>query len=501
MKQIIERVQQTKVYELLSLTPLEAAPKLSAQLNNTITIKREDLQPVFSFKCRGAYNKIANLSPEQQQQGVITASAGNHAQGVALACQKLKLNATIVIPQTTPSIKVDKVRSYGANAVLVGDSYDDAHAHAMKLVSETGMTFIHPFDDDDVIAGQATIATEIMDQHDGMPDYIFVAVGGGGLIAGITAVIKTQYPQVKIIGVEPEDSNCLTQALAANERVVLDRVGIFADGVAVKQIGKRPFEIVNGQIDAMVCVSTDEICAGIKDIFDETRSIVEPAGALSIAGAKKYISRHNLTDKKIVTINCGANTNFDRLRHIAERAEIGELKEALFAVTIPEEPGSFKTFCQLLGKETVTEFNYRYADSKNAHIFVGVGLQGGDAQQRAIFDRLSAHFDVIDLTDNELAKLHVRHMVGGKTEMITDERLLRFQFPERPGALLEFLNSLGQNWNISLFHYRNHGAAYGRVLAGLQVPEQDLKKLTVALDELGYWYQDETDNPAFNLFL
>jgi threonine dehydratase len=498
----LERILRARVYDVAVETPLERAPRLSARVGNHVLIKREDLQPVFSFKLRGAYNKIAQLSLEDQRRGVIAASAGNHAQGVALAAQRLGIRAVIVMPTTTPSIKVEAVRGFGGEAVLVGDTYDDALTHARKLEQSEGLTFVHPYDDPDVIAGQGTVGMEILRQHRGPVDAIFVPVGGGGLLAGIAAYVKTLYPQVKIIGVEPDDAACLRAALDAGERVRLPQVGIFADGVAVRQIGEETFRVARQFVDDVIVVDADAICAAIKDIFDDTRSIAEPAGALGVAGLKAYVERENLKDQTLVAIDSGANMNFDRLRHVAERAELGEQREALFAVTIPERPGAFKEFCQVLGRLPVTEFNYRYGREDEAHIFVGVGLSAGRAQRKEIHERLTqARLAVVDMTHNEMAKLHVRFMVGGRAPAANHERLLRFEFPERPGALMQFLTKLGGRWNISLFHYRNHGAAFGRVLCGLQVPAPDEAEFQRFLDDLGYPYIDETSNPAYPLFL
>jgi threonine dehydratase len=496
----LERILKARVYDVAIESPLEHIPRLSARTGNRILIKREDLQPVFSFKLRGAYNKIAQLSEEERARGVITASAGNHAQGVALAAQRLGIHARIVMPTTTPMIKVNAVRGYGGEAILIGDSYDDALAYAKQLQAEHGYTFVHPYDDPDVIAGQGTIAVEILRQHPEPIHAIFVPVGGGGLLAGIAAYVKHLYPEIKVIGVEASDSACLRAALDAGERVPLSHVGLFADGVAVKLIGEETFRVAKACVDDVITVDTDAICAAIKDIFDDTRSIAEPAGALSIAGLKAYAQREGLQGQTLIAIDSGANMNFDRLRHVAERAELGEQREALFAVTIPERAGAFKTFCQTLGKLPVTEFNYRYGHAEEAHIFVGVGLNHGAKQRQEILDRLSAaDFSVVDMTQNEMAKLHVRFMVGGRA-IPSDERLFRFEFPERPGALLQFLTKMGGRWNISLFHYRNHGAAFGRVLCGIQVPASDTDEFQRFLDDLGYPYLDETKNPAFSLF-
>lgn len=497
----IERILRSRVYDVAEETPLNIAPRLSKRLGNRVSLKREDLQPVFSFKLRGAYNKIAGLSAEERERGVIAASAGNHAQGVAISANRLGIRALIVMPQTTPVIKVDAVRSYGARAVLFGDSYDEAYEHSRQLARQKGMTFIHPFDDADVIAGQGTIGMEILRQHGGPPNAIFIPVGGGGLIAGIGAYVKFVFPGVKIIGVEPEDAPTLQRALACKRRVVLKQVGIFADGVAVRQIGKESFRIAREVVDEVILVSTDEICAAIKDVFDDTRTVAEPAGALSVAGLKRYVAREGAKDQSLVAIESGANINFDRLRHVAERAELGERREALLAAEIPEEPGSFLRFCRALGRRNITEFNYRYADAVNAHVFAGVELSEGERERKGLVDHLQQKgYRVVDLTDNETAKLHIRYMVGGHSPSLHDESLYRFQFPERPGALLSFLSELGKRWNISLFHYRNHGAAYGRVLMGIQISTKEKHEFRRFLSELGYAVEEETDNVAYRLF-
>ncbi len=502
LNKYVEKIENSSVYDVAIKTPLDAMPALSKRLHNEILLKREDLQPVFSFKLRGAYNKLASLPQDRLQKGVITASAGNHAQGLALAAQKKGIEALIVMPTTTPAIKVNSVRENGAQIILHGDTYDEAYEHAHQLASERHMTFVHPFDDEDVIAGQGTVAMEILQQTTRPIDAIFVPVGGGGLIAGVAAYFKAKSPTTRVIGVEPEDAPSMHHALAKNDRVVLDQVGIFADGVAVRQVGAEPFRVAQHYVDEIILVTTDEICAGIKDIFDDTRSIAEPAGALAVAGLKKYVAREKAHDQQLVAIDSGANINFDRLRHVAERAEVGEQREALFAVTIPEQAGSFLKFCELIGKRSITEFNYRYADERNAHIFVGIELSRGAKEKNALIDRLThGDYDVTDITDNETAKMHIRHMVGGHAESINDEVLFRFQFPERPGALLKFLTHIGQHWNISLFHYRNHGAAYGRVLVGLQAHASEHLKLMEYFDSLGYDYWKEDDNPAYRLFL
>ncbi len=500
----LERILKARVYDVAVETPLDMATRLSKRIGNTVLLKREDLQPVFSFKLRGAYNKIAHLSDAVASRGVICASAGNHAQGVALSAKRRGIRAVIVMPKTTPSIKVQAVKDLGGEAVLHGDDFDQAYEHATQLAREQQLTFVHPFDDPDVIAGQGTVGMEILRQHAGEDiDAIFVAVGGGGLIAGIAAYVKQLFPRIRIIGVEPEDADAMYRSLHENKRVTLDRVGIFADGVAVKRVGEEPFRLAQQYVDEVILVNTDEICAAIQDIFEENRTIVEPAGALSVAGIKKFIAREHWKDKTVVGINCGANINFDRLRHVAERADIGAQREALFAVEIPEQPGSFLKFCEAIGQRNITEFNYRYsASSEHANIFVGMGLSEGRKERDQLLQSLkAADYKVVDMTDNEMAKLHVRFMVGGHANGIANERLLRFEFPERPGALLKFLKAIGAQWNISLFHYRNHGSDYGRVLAGVQVPNTQLEDLRLHLKELKYPYTDETDNPAYKLFL
>ncbi len=497
----IERILTARVYEVAHETPLERATLLSGRLGNEIWLKREDEQPVFSFKCRGAYNKMARLTPAELKRGVIAASAGNHAQGVALAAQRLRTRAVIVMPRTTPSIKVNAVRALGGQVVLHGDNYDAACVHARRLGRARRLSFIHPYDDPEVIAGQGTIGAEILKQHPQALDAVFVPVGGGGLIAGIAAYIKQLRPAVRIIGVEPEDADAMARSLKAGRRVTLPHVGIFADGVAVRQVGRETFRLCRRFVDEMVIVSNDEICAAIKDIFEDRRSVLEPAGALAYAGLKRYVARKHLRDRQLIAICSGANVNFDRLRHVAERAEIGERREAIFAVTIPERAGALKRFCTILGDHAITEFNYRLADPKNAHIFVGLQVgHAGDTGKLA--RRLRAHgYPTLDMSDNEMAKLHIRHMVGGRAPHAHDEILYRFEFPERPGALMNFLDKMGASWNISLFHYRSHGADFGRVLVGMQVPRREQKKLRGFLDRLGYEYVDETRNPAYRLFL
>jgi len=498
----VERILRSKVYELARETPLDSMPILSARLDNTVLLKREDLQPVFSFKLRGAHNKISKLDETARARGVVCASAGNHAQGVAMSAQHLGLRAVIVMPVTTPAIKIDAVRRLGGEIVLHGMSVDEAREHAEEFARSEQMTFVHPYDDPDVIAGQGTIAMEILRQHSEAIDAIFVAVGGGGLIAGIAAYVKSIWPHIKIIGVEPDDAACMHDALKAGHPVKLNHVGLFADGVAVAQVGDEPFRIAQKCVDEVILVSTDEICAAVKDIYDDTRSIAEPAGALGVAGLKAYVAREKSHGKTFVTLDCGANVNFDRLRHISERADIGEQKEALLAVTIPERIGSFRKFCQVVGKRSVTEFNYRYSDRDDAHIFVGVELRNGVQDKIDLIRELDSEgYPTVDMTDNELAKLHVRYMVGGRAQAINSERLYRFEFPERPGALLNFLDNMGEGWNISLFHYRNHGNAYGRVLVGMQVPEGEDDKFQAFLRDVGYPSTDETVNPVYDLFL
>ena len=505
----IKRILDSRVYDVAIETPIDEARRLSARFDNRILLKREDLQPIFSFKLRGAYNKMAGLTAAERARGVITASAGNHAQGVALAAERMKIKATIVMPRTTPEIKVSAVRSRGAKVVLHGDAYDDAAKHARKLEKEKQLCYVHPYDDPDVIAGQGTIGMEILRQISSGLDAVFVPCGGGGLLAGVAAYIKYVRPQVKVIGVEPEDAACLYEAMKAGRRVVLPQVGLFADGVAVAQIGKENFRVIRQTVDEVITANTDEMCAAIKDIFDDTRSIAEPAGALALAGLKKYIAREGLRDRTLLAIDSGANTNFDRLRHISERTETGEKREAVFSVTIPEVPGSFRAFCGAIGRgRGITEFNYRYAHDGVANIFVGVQVTpGGDDRQMLVQDLHQKGYPVVDLTDNEMAKLHVRYMVGGHAPVAgLEEIVYRFEFPERPGALLNFLNALDPGWNISMFHYRNHGAAFARVLAGFQVPPGAREALagffarTLESNSI-YSYWDETDNPAYRLFL
>jgi threonine dehydratase len=501
LTQYIERILRARVYDVAIESPLDPARALSQRLGNTLYLKREDLQPVFSFKLRGAYNKIAGLADEARRAGVIAASAGNHAQGVALAARKLGIRALIVMPSTTPAIKIAAVRNLGAETVLHGDSYDDAYEHAQVLAAERKLTFVHPYDDPEVIAGQGTVGMEILRQHHGPIHAIFVPVGGGGLIAGIAAYVKFVRPEIKVIGVEPDDADCLGRALKAGRRVALKHVGLFADGVAVKQAGKNTFQIAHRYVDGVVTVNTDEICAAIKDIFDDTRSVAEPAGALGVAGAKKYAETAGISGETLVAVVSGANVNFDRLRHVAERAQVGERGELLMAVTLPERPGSFLDFCRALGRRGVTEFNYRYSDGESAHVFVGVQTGGSGRDGEMLLAELREQgYEVLNMAGNELAVEHIRYMVGGRAPTVRDELVYSFEFPERPGALLGFLAAMSGRWNISLFHYRNHGAAFGRVLMGIQVPKAERKAFRQLLDEVGLEYRDETQNPAYRLF-
>ncbi len=502
----LRKILTSRVYDVAIETPLEFAPNLSERTGNRIYFKREDMQSVFSFKLRGAYNKMAHLTPAQLKRGVICASAGNHAQGVALSARTLGCRAVIVMPTTTPQVKVDAVRARGGEVVLAGDSYSDAYQHALKLEKKEKLTFVHPFDDPDVIAGQGTIAMEILRQHAGPIHAVFVAIGGGGLVAGVGAYIKAVRPDIKVIGVQTTDSDAMARSLKAGRRVALNDVGLFSDGTAVKLVGEETFRLAKQVVDEIILVDTDDVCAAIKDVFTDTRSILEPAGALAIAGAKAYVERAEKSRKPVrgetlVAIACGANMNFDRLRFVAERAQIGEAHEAVFAVTIPEERGSFKRFCQLVGARAVTEFNYRISDEKKAHVFVGLQVANRDEP-----GKISKHFEkqgfkTIDLTHDELAKLHIRHLVGGKSALAHDEILYRFEFPERPGALMRFLDSMAPNWNISLFHYRSQGGDVGRVLVGLQVPKKEMKAFRAFLSTLGYRAWDESENPAYKLFL
>jgi threonine dehydratase len=498
---LLREILTSRVYDVARETPLDTGWRLSRRVSNTVLLKREDLQPVFSFKLRGAYNRMASLSEAERAHGVIAASAGNHSQGVAYSARHLGMRAVIVMPQTTPEIKVEAVRDMGAEVVLAGDSYPEAQAHCDQLQAEMGLTPIHPFDDSSVIAGQGTIGDEILRHAQGEIFAVFVPVGGGGLIAGIAAYIKTLKPSVRIIGVEPFEADAMYRSLLAGRRVSLDQVGIFADGVAVREVGELTFSLVQQTVDEIVRVSNDEICAAIKDIFDDTRSIMEPAGALGVAGLKRYVEREAIRDRRLVAVLSGANMNFDRLRFVAERAELGEAREALFAVTIPERPGAFREFCAAMGRRVITEFNYRLSGRDRAHIFVGISTQSRqDAGDLAC--RLRAlGYETVDLTDNEMAKLHVRHMVGGRAAGVENERLCRFEFPERPGALMQFLDKLGGRWNISLFHYRNHGADFGRVLAAFEVPDQEVDAFHGFLEILGYRYLPEPQNVAYQFFL
>ena len=498
----LESILKARVYDVAIESPLEAAPRLSRRLRNSVLFKREDLQPVFSFKLRGAYNKIAHLSQTASQRGVICASAGNHAQGVALAARHRGIPAVIVMPLTTPHIKVQAVMDLGAEVLLHGDDFEQAHEKALALERQRNLIFIHPFDDPDVIAGQGTIGMEILRQRPGDIDAIFVPVGGGGLIAGIGAYVKSLYPRIKIVGVEPEDAAAMHDSLKLRERVTLERVGIFADGVAVRRVGEETFRLARQYVDEVVLVSTDQICAAIQDIFEDTRAIAEPAGALAVAGIKSYVAREDLRDATLIAVQSGANMNFDRLRHVAERGDIGAQREALMAVEIPEQPGSFLKFCEVLGSRNVTEFNYRYESAERAQIFMGLALSQGRAERDAVLRSIAdGGYPVVDMTDNEMAKLHVRYMVGGHARDIANELLFRFEFPERPGALLKFLRAVGSRWNISLFHYRNYGSDYGRVLAGIQVPAKERAELATHLEDLSYAYVEETNNPAYKVFL
>lgn len=499
----LERIVRARVYDVAVETPLELAPALSARTHNRILLKREDLQPVFSFKLRGAYNKMAQLSPAVLKRGVICASAGNHAQGVAYSAQKMGVRAIIVMPETAPSIKVDAVAARGAEVVLAGESFTDAYLHARELEKSERLAFVHPFDDPDVIAGQGTIGLEIFRAHSGPLHAVFCPVGGGGLLAGVAACLKRLRPETKIIGVETFDADAMTRSLASGHSVPLDQVGLFSDGTAVKEIGNETLRLASEYVDEMISVNTDAICAAIKDVFEDTRVIPEPAGALAIAGAKAWLAQHRLRDKTVLAICSGANMNFDRLRFVAERAEVGEQREAVLAVTIPERPGAFRILCGLLGKRNVTEFSYRYADPSTAHVFVGVSIHRR-ADATRLLEHLSAHgFPAVDLTDDDIAKSHIRYMVGGRAPsgIVRDERLYRFSFPERPGALLHFLNQMQPEWNISLFHYRNHGADYSHALVGLQVPDADIARLHTVLDAIGYEYTDESGHPTYRLFL
>ena len=497
----VEKVLAAKVYDVARKTPLEYAPIISNQLSNRVLLKREDLQPVFSFKLRGAYNKMAHLPKEALERGVIAASAGNHAQGVALAAQKMGCRAVIVMPTTTPLIKINAVKNRGAEVVLMGDSYSDAYMHALELEKSKNLTFVHPYDDPHVIAGQGTIGLEILHDHPEPIHAIFCAIGGGGLISGVAAYIKQIRPEIRIIGVEAEDADAMAQSMQAGKRVTLEQVGLFADGAAVKQVGVETFRLCQQYVDEVIVVDNDVICGAIKDVFEDTRSILEPAGALSVAGIKEYVKRHNIKGETLIAVASGANINFNSLRFVAERAEVGEKREAVMAVSIPEEPGSFKKFCRLLGGRSITEFNYRYSDPGMAHIYVGIAVHD-PAESGRLVEMLKQHgLPALDLTDNEVAKLHLRHLVGGHAPQAEHEKVYRFEFPERPGALMNFLDTMGHDWNISLFHYRNHGADYGRVFIGLQVPPEDNRDFAAFLANLGYPYWEESENPAYKLFL
>ncbi len=497
----VRKILTARVYDVARETPLEFAPLLSRRLGNRVWLKREDEQPIFSFKCRGAYNKMVSLPPEALRRGVVAASAGNHGQGVALAAARLRTRAVIVMPRTTPRIKVEAVRNLGGRVVLHGDNYDEAYEHAVTLGRAGRLSFVHPYDDPEVIAGQGTIGFEILKQHTGALDALFVPVGGGGLIAGIAVYVKHLRPEVKVIGVEPEDADAMARSLVAGRRVRLDHVGVFADGVTVRQPGKEPFRLARRFVDEVVVVGNDEICAAIKDIFEDHRLVLEPAGALAFAGCKRYVERERLRNAALIAIASGANVNFDRLRHVSERAEIGERREAILAVTIPERAGSLRKFCAVIGNHNITEFNYRYDDPRNAHLFVGLEVSDAKELRRLVRSLRANGYATLDMTDNEMAKLHIRHLVGGRAPNAMHEILYRFEFPERPGALRSFLTKMGQTWNISLFHYRNHGADFGRVLVGMQVPPREARQFQRFLDSLGYEYVEETNNPAYRLFL
>jgi threonine dehydratase len=497
----LKRILTARVYDVARETALEPARSLSRRLSNQVLLKREDQQPVFSFKLRGAYNKMVRLPPDALQRGVICASAGNHAQGVALSAKRLNCRAVVVMPVTTPKLKVDAVAALGGEVLLHGDSYSDAYQHALQVQQAQGLTFVHPFDDPDVIAGQGTVAMEILRQHQGPLDAVFVAIGGGGLISGVAAYIKAVRPEVRVIGVQMADSDAMLRSVQAGKRVQLGDVGLFSDGTAVKLVGEETFRVARALVDDYVTVDTDAVCAAIKDVFQDTRSILEPAGALGVAAIKQYVARHKLKGQTLVAITCGANMNFDRLRFVAERAEFGEQREALFAVTIPEERGSFKRFCELIGPRSVTEFNYRISDERVAHVFVGLAIQRRDEAERIERQFVRLGFATVNLTDDELAKEHVRHMVGGRSALAYDERLFRFEFPERPGALMRFLAAMHPGWNISLFHYRNQGADYGRILVGIQVPRGDEGGFDEFLHSLAYPFVEETGNPVYGLFL
>lgn len=497
----LKRILTSRVYDVADETSLELAPGVSARIGNTVLLKREDTQPVFSFKVRGAYNKMARLSPAELKRGVIAASAGNHAQGVALSASKLGCRAIIVMPVTAPQVKVDAVKAMGGEVVLAGESFTDAYEHAKELEKQEKLTFVHPFDDPDVIAGQGTVGMEILRQHSGHIDAVFVPIGGGGLIAGVAVYIKQLRPEIKIIGVQTVDSDAMARSVKAGKRVTLSDVGLFSDGTAVKLVGSETFRLTQQYVDDFVLVDTDALCAGVKDVFQDTRSVLEPAGALAVAGAKRYAALHKWKGKTLVAITSGANMNFDRLRFVAERADVGEAREALFALTLPEARGSFLKLCAAVGKRSVTEFNYRISDADQAHVFVGLQIKSAAETDRIADNFRKKGFPTLDLTGNEMAKTHLRYMVGGHSEMAHHEVLYRFEFPERPGALMRFLGAMSPDWNISLFHYRNQGDDYARVLVGLQVPPSDKKSFKAFLDGLGYPYINESDNPAYSLFL
>ena len=499
----IDKIRNADVYDVAAQTPLTYAPTLSDRLGCDVRLKREDLQPIFSFKCRGAYNKMASLSDEERARGVVAASAGNHAQGVALAAQKLGVQATIVMPITTPSIKVDAVKRRGANVVLQGDAFDQASDYANRLVEERGATYLHPFDDPAVIAGQGTVGLEVTRQSSRPADYVFIPCGGGGLLSGMAVFLKHTWPDVKVIGVEPADAACALSARQAGKRVTLSEVGLFADGCAVAQVGEETHRIIEQYVDDIVTATTDEMCAAVKDIFDDTRAIAEPAGALAIAGMKTYLSTHQVANASVIAVLSGANTNFDRLRYISERTDIGERREAILSVTIPEVPGAFKAFCSTIGKRNITEFNYRGTDEQTASVFVGLTVAPQSDDVDELVQKLEDQgYSAADLTDNEMAKLHVRHMIGGKITLNeTEERVFRVEFPERPGALMKFLDALGADFNISMFHYRNHGAAYGRILVGFTDSDEGRSELTARLDQIGFRYWEETNNPAYQAYL
>lgn len=497
----LKRILTSKVYDVAVESPLEAAPLLSQRISNTVMLKREDTQPVFSFKLRGAYNKMANLPPAALARGVIAASAGNHAQGVALAASRLGCRAVIVMPTTSPQLKIDAVRRLGGEVVLAGESFTDAYLHSQTLQKQQKLTFVHPFDDPDVIAGQGTVGMEILRQHPGPIEAVFVAIGGGGLIAGVATYIKQLRPDIKVIGVQTEDSDAMVRSVRAGRRVRLNDVGLFSDGTAVKQVGAETFKLTRKYVDDFVVVNTDAISAAIKDVFQDTRSVLEPAGALALAGAKQYAAERKLKGKTLVAITSGANMNFDRLRFVSERAEVGEMREAVFAVTMPEQRGSFRRFCELVGDRSVTEFNYRISDAQRAHVFVGLQVSSPAEPDKIAANFRRNGFDTLDLTHDEMAKTHLRHMVGGHSPLAQNELLYRFEFPERPGALMRFLNAMKPEWNISLFHYRNQGADYGRILIGIQVPPEDKKLFKAFVTELGYPHWNETENPAYRLFL